>query len=66
MWNSRGWALADDPKLHYRSADGLRTTMRDSGGDAGIRLVNELIHTYGAASGRSRLSSRRESRGCCA
>ena len=49
MWNSWGWALADDPNLHYRSADGLRTTMWDSGGDAGIRLVNDLIHTHGAA-----------------
>ena len=56
QWNPWGWALADDPNIMYRSADGMRTTCWDSGADRGVRLAVDLIavHKVSPALGESR------------
>lgn len=49
QWNPWGWALADDPNIMYRSADGMRTTCWDSGADRGVRLAVDLIAVHGVS-----------------
>jgi len=49
QWNPWGWALADDPSIMYRSADGMRTTCWDSGADRGVRLAVDMIAVHGVS-----------------